>query len=174
MRYLLLLFAILLFCGAAEARSRKPQEGARIKADWSAEYMFSYLDKDGDGRLSLEEYKQMNMTRDAEKAVRKDQRMGIYRTLEEEFKLMDLDEDGFIVIGDLSYYLTHQAKEREARKKLDYPLKRTEQDIGGEKVEVIEIIYKPWVGRHHPPKAIKKIEEEEAETETSDDKELEE
>jgi len=171
MKYLLL-GVFLLFCGTAEALYTRPM-GVKSQSDWNAEYMFRYLDKDKDGRLSLDEYKQKNMTQDVKQFESLDKSMGIYRTPEEEFKMMDLAGTGYISVGDLSYYLSHHQRERNAGKKLDYPLTKTVEEIDGKKKEVIEINgIDPRYGFYHPAKAIKDIKEK-PEAETGTDKNTE-
>ncbi len=104
MKKVLLAGLMCLFALAVQAKYKTP-EGIRTQNDKNADYMFSYMDKDGDGKLTLDEYKSKVVTRDVERQIRKDKKEGTYKTPAEEFAIMDTDKDGYITPADLSGYL---------------------------------------------------------------------
>lgn len=156
----LFVFAVFLVSSVVEAKYVKQPEGLKTKEDYNAEYVVKSLDKDADGKLSLDEYKQKVVTRDVRRMNRNDQKMGIYRTPEEEFELMDADGDGFILIGDLSYYLVHKSNERNAKQRLPYPVKKRIKSVEGEKHEVIEYKKNRSGGYYYPEEVSRPIEAE--------------
>ncbi len=71
-------------------------------------YMFSQQDADGDGKLTLEEFKNQRETRDVKERNRYLKKKGVYKSPEEQFKEMDEDGDGKISQEDLAKYLDKQ------------------------------------------------------------------
>ncbi len=96
-----------LAAAAAEAKYVAPKDvksrGTKVSA-----YMFYNQDADGDGQLTLEEFKNQRMTKDVEQRNRYLRKKGVYKTPEEQFKAMDTDKDGKITPEDLARFLDTQ------------------------------------------------------------------
>ena len=162
------LAVLLMISGVASARYIKEPVGVKNQSDWNAEYMMRQLDKDKDSFLSREEYKSMSQTRDVRRTARQDQKNGIYRTQDEEFDLMDADGDGLVSVADLSYLMVHKNRERNAEKKLPYPVTSyVEEDAEGNEKKIVEV-KKNRSGYYHPEPRVIDIPKEEL-----DDEELE-
>ena len=97
----------MLLSAVAEAKYKAPADvksrGTKVSA-----YMFQNQDADGDGKLTLEEFKNQRMTKDVEQRNRYLRKKGAYRTPEEQFKAMDADDDGKITQEDLAKFLDAQ------------------------------------------------------------------
>lgn len=109
-----LLSGLLLFGAVCEAKYKAP-EGVRSQGTKKSTYIFHNQDADGDGKLTLEEFKNQNETRDVKQENRFLKKKGLYKTPEEQFKEMDVDNDGKITPEDLAKFYDNQSKELKKR-----------------------------------------------------------
>ena len=105
-----LLGVMLVFSNVAAAKYKAP-EGIKSQGTKKSAYIFYNQDKDKDGKLTLEEYKNQVMTKDVEQHIRYLKKKGVYKTPEEEFKEMDEDGDGQISQEELARYYDRQSRE---------------------------------------------------------------
>ena len=110
MKYLVCFFFVLSFCTfSAQAKYKTPADVKSVGTKTS-NYIFYNQDVDKDGKLTLEEFKNQRMTKDVEQKNRLLKKKGLYKSPEEQFKIMDEDGDGKISPEDLSKYLDEQRK----------------------------------------------------------------
>lgn len=91
----------------AVAKYKAPAD-VKTRGTKVSSYMFYNQDADGDGQLTLEEFKNQRLTKDVEQRNRALRKKGLYKTPEEQFKIMDEDGDGKISQSDLAKYLDKQ------------------------------------------------------------------
>ena len=92
MKKVFALFVLLGMAGIAEAKYNAP-EGIVSRSDKIANWQLGELDADGDGKLSLDEFKRKteNYGRDERRNVRRAKKEGIYMSPEQQFKAADTD-----------------------------------------------------------------------------------
>lgn len=115
--YFLLLSALLAPLGA-NAKYNPPKDVPQVsRAQKIAVAEMSSLDKDGDGKLSPEEFgaKVKTYTRTDEKNVRRARKKGFYQTPEQQFQAADKDNDGFLTYKELSDYISEYQKQDKGR-----------------------------------------------------------
>ena len=97
--FLLLSGFWLLAAGVVEAKYVMPKDSLPAKekqAGRKARYQLRNLDKDGDGRLNLEEFKSRKLSREDRRIIRRQKKEGTYKSPEEIFKAMDVDNAGYV------------------------------------------------------------------------------
>ncbi len=99
--------ALSVLSSAVQAKYVAPAD-VKSRGTKVSNYMFYNQDADKDGKLTLEEFKSQRMTRDVEQKNRLLKKKGLYKSPEEQFKLMDEDGDGKISPEDLAKYLDEQ------------------------------------------------------------------
>lgn len=109
MKKIILVLAVLSFPFLAVAKYNAPK-GIVSRSDKIANWQVETLDKDGDGKLSIDEFKKKteNYGRDERRNVRRAQKEGIYMTPEQQFKAMDTDEDGLVSDEEMAEYVRKQ------------------------------------------------------------------
>lgn len=115
--YFLLLSALLAPI-EANAKYNPPKDVPQVsRAQKIAVGEMTSLDKDGDGKLSPEEFKAkvQSYTRIDEKNARRARKKGFYQTPDQQFKAADKDEDGFLTYKELSDYITEYQKQDKGR-----------------------------------------------------------
>lgn len=118
---LLLVLMISLFSFGANAKYKAPEgsfNSFKNEADYVANRNIRELNKDGVDGLTLQEFKSRKITRDEEKAIRKQKKEGKYISPDEQFKKMDADEDGVLSEEEMGKYLSEN-KYDNRRKTLD-------------------------------------------------------
>ena len=89
----------LLTAGVVEAKYVMPKDSLPAKekqAGRKARYQLRNLDKDGDGKLSLEEFKSRKLSREDRRIIRRQKKEGTYKSPEEIFKEIDVNGKGYI------------------------------------------------------------------------------
>lgn len=115
--YFLLLSALLAPLGA-NAKYNPPKDVPQVsRAQKIAVAEMNSLDKDGDGKLSPEEFgaKVKTYTRTDEKNARRARKKGFYQTPEQQFRAADKDNDGFLTYKELSDYISEYQKQDKGR-----------------------------------------------------------
>ncbi len=113
-----LLAALMFPFPAAEAKYNPPKDVPQVSyAQKIAVSEMNRLDKDGDGKLSPEEFgaKTRTYTRTEERNVRRARKKGLYQTPEQQFEAADADGDGFLTFGELSDYIEKYQKQDKGR-----------------------------------------------------------
>lgn len=108
----------LTIAGIAEAKYNAPA-GVVSRSDKIANWQMGELDTNGDGKLSLDEFKRKtdNYGRDERRNVRRAKKEGIYMSPEQQFKAADSDKDGFLSDAELAEFIR---KQRDAHEGLYY------------------------------------------------------
>lgn len=101
---------LLMGATAIEAKYVAP-DNVKSRGTKVSGYMMKNQDGDGDGKLTLEEFKNHTMTKDMKQNIRQQKKKGVYKTPEEQFKIMDEDGDGKITAEDLAKFLDKQREE---------------------------------------------------------------
>lgn len=110
--YSIFLSVLALPC-VVNAKYNPPKDVPQVsRAQKIAISEFNRLDKDGDGKLSPEEFgaKIRNYTRTEEKNIRRARKKGIYQSPEAQFAAADKDEDGFLSFNELTAYIEEYQK----------------------------------------------------------------
>ena len=96
---------IMVFASSALAKWNQPED-VPVATDRDAKFHMGYMDDDGDGKVTVDNYKKRfeNMTREDRRVMRKERKKGIYKSPEERFKLMDADEDGFVTEEEMAKF----------------------------------------------------------------------
>ncbi len=110
MKYLVCLFLVLSMWAFPVGAKYKTPADVKSVGTKTSNYIFYNQDADKDGMLTLEEFKNQRITKDVEQKNRLLKKKGLYKTPEEQFKIMDEDGDGKISPEDLSKYLDQQRK----------------------------------------------------------------
>lgn len=108
----------LLAAGAVEARYVMPKDSLPAKekqAGRKARYQLRNLDKDGDGKLSLDEFKNRKLSREDRRIIRRQMKEGNYKSPEEMFKEMDVDGAGYIDAGQMADFYAGKKPEPKVR-----------------------------------------------------------
>ncbi len=98
---------ILAGMSLSEAKYRAPAD-VKSQGTKTSRYMFYNQDKDKDGKLTLEEFKNQAQTRDVKQNNRYLKKKGLYLPPEKQFEIMDEDKDGKITPEDLAKFLDEQ------------------------------------------------------------------
>ena len=113
-----LLLSVIFTPLGANAKYNPPKDVPQVsRAEKIAVAEMKSLDKDGDGKLSLEEFKLkvQTYTRTDEKNARRARKKGFYQTPDQQFKTADKDEDGFLTYKELSDYISEYQKQDKGR-----------------------------------------------------------
>lgn len=148
MRYLVLITAAVgLLASQAVAKYNMPPGMPDMQTKMSrktARYQINTRDSDGDGKLTLQEFKNHKQSREDRRIERRQKIEGTYKSPEELFKLMDSNKDGLLSHEEMmTYYATGK------------PL-----EVKKEKPEAVKVV----------PKAETKVEEEEKADGENDEK----
>lgn len=103
---------LMAFSGNVQAKYNAP-EGVITRSMYIADWQVRELDTDGDGKLSLEEFKRKveNYSRDDRRNVRQAKKEGRYMTPEEQFTVMDKDKDGLVTEDEMADFVRAQRDE---------------------------------------------------------------
>lgn len=128
----------LLVAGAVEAKYVMPKDSLPAKekqAGRKARYQLRNLDKDGDGKLSLEEFKSRKLSREDRRIIRRQKKEGTYKSPEEMFREIDVDGTGYIDAGQMADFYAGKKPEPKAK-----PVETPTEDNGtaGEKTPAAE------------------------------------
>ena len=107
----------LLVAGAVEAKYVMPKDSLPAKekqAGRKARYQLRNLDKDGDGKLSLEEFKSRKLSREDRRIIRRQKKEGTYKSPEEMFREIDVDGTGYIDAGQMADFYAGKKPEPKA------------------------------------------------------------
>lgn len=77
-----------------------------------ADKIMERVDKTGHGIVSLDEFKNQKLTRGERREIRREKKDGIYKTPEEEFRLIDKNGDGMASYEEMREYYTRRARQR--------------------------------------------------------------
>jgi hypothetical protein len=115
MKKIILMFAVFtaLFAMNTEAKYNPPPE---YVPHWKrkAYNEFIRLDKDQDGKLSIEEFSAKHnkkMTREEQKIIRSAKKKGTYQTPEQQFQTMDTKDQGFITLDQFLPFVEKMEKD---------------------------------------------------------------
>ena len=103
--FLILAGMSFLSAGWVEAKYVMPKDSlpaAERQARKKSGYQMRTLDKDGDGKLSLEEFKSRKLSREDRRIIRRQKKEGTYKSPEEIFKAMDADKGGYITLEQMT------------------------------------------------------------------------
>ena len=81
-------------------------------------YQLNMYDTDQDGRLSPEEFAgktQVAETRETRRQIRRAKKEGVYQEPDEQFKTIDVNEDGYITLKELEKYISKQTKDTKGK-----------------------------------------------------------
>lgn len=98
-----LLFAFA-FTGICEARVPVERAPVKTKSDYLADGFFNVQHVTREEGMTVEEYASRKRSRIDRRAMRQDQKDGVYKTPEERFAEMDVDEDGYVTKEEMSAY----------------------------------------------------------------------
>ena len=88
-------------------------EGIKSRSDKITSWQINELDEDGDGKLSLDEFKRKteNYGREERRNVLRAQKEGFYMSPEDQFKAMDKNKDGKISDEEMADFVKEQREE---------------------------------------------------------------
>lgn len=109
---LVVLSFIVGFSAYAQAKYEAPK-GIKSRSDKITSWQINELDEDGDGKLTLDEFKKKteNYGREERRNVRKAQKEGFYMSPEEQFKAMDKNKDGKVSDEEMAEFVKEQREE---------------------------------------------------------------
>ena len=114
-----LILGSCLFCSVAVAKYNPPADRVTGSQRISMHQMNMY-DKDGDGRLSPEEFgakANVEETREMRRQRRKAKKEGIYQEPKEQFKTIDTNGDGYVSLKEMENYVSAQTKKTKGKVK---------------------------------------------------------
>ncbi|MDD4556893.1 MAG: hypothetical protein PHE89_06180 [Alphaproteobacteria bacterium] len=107
-----LMFCLTVFCASPVfAKFNPPPEGYRTISDKMTDGYFNKLNETQDGKMTLDEYKARDLTREDRRNMRKDQKSGNYKTDAQVFEEMDEDKDGFVTKEEMNAYIRKVRKD---------------------------------------------------------------
>lgn len=100
---------VIAFSAYVQAKYEAPP-GIVTRSDKITNWQLNELDEDGDGKLTLDEFKKKteNYGREERRNVRRAQKEGFYMSPEEQFKAMDKDKDGKVSDEEMADFVREQ------------------------------------------------------------------
>lgn len=115
MKYFILAAAAASLLSFSACAKYNPPEGSLMRFQKVAVYEMERLDKDGDGKLSKEEFlaKGKDPSRTERRNIRRAKKEGTYMSPEAQFKAMDKNKDGYITLDEFLSFSKENFKGKE-------------------------------------------------------------
>lgn len=110
---------VLLLCGAASVQATyESVENGRTMYDRLGEDRALHMVKELsplDKTITKDQFLKRKLSRGERREIRQEKKLGVYKTPEEEFELMDLNKDGKLDYEEMKDYYTRKAYRRYSR-----------------------------------------------------------
>ena len=100
---IILVLIVLLIASQVSAKYNQPTD-VKTASDKRTNYLIKTYGVEEPGKITLDEYKNRDLSREDRRDIRQLQKAGKYKSPEEEFKLMDEDGDGFVSREEMAKY----------------------------------------------------------------------